>query len=118
MMADEPIKAPKISLAKVGNHMVLTLRGSLTHETCDPLEAKVNDLIHHKKQWVIMDFKAVPFIDSRSLEVLLRADAALKQNGGALKLINLGPVCRDILIATRLINVFQTFDEIHQAVRA
>jgi anti-anti-sigma factor len=118
MMADEQIKASKISIAKMGNHMVATIRGSLTHETCDPVEKRVNDLIQQKKQWVIMDLKAVPFIDSRSLEMLLRVNAALKQHGGALKLIGLGPICRDILIATRLINLFHTYDDIHQAIRA
>jgi anti-anti-sigma factor len=117
-MADESEKTSKISIARVGNHMVITLRGSLTHETCDPLETKVNDLIQHKKQWVIMDFKSVPFIDSRALEALLRVNAALNQHGGALKLIGLGPVCWDILIVTRLINIFQTFEDIHQAIRA
>jgi anti-anti-sigma factor len=117
-MTGEPEKTSRISIAKMGNHMVLTLRGSLTHETCDPLETRVNDLIHHKKQWVILDFKSVPFIDSRALEALLRVNDALKKHGGALKLIGLSPVCRDILIATRLINFFHTFDDIHQAIRA
>jgi len=107
-----------MSIAKVGNHMVLSLKESFTWENCDHLEMTVSDLIDQNKSWIIIDFKSVPFIDSRALEILLRLNITLKQRGSLLKMIGLDSVCRDILMATRLINVFHVYEDIHQAIRA
>ena len=70
------------------------------------------------KPWIILDFKSVPFMDSRALEILLRINVTLKQRGSVLKIIGLSAVCRDILTATRLINVFHAYEYIHKAIRA
>ena len=111
-------KQSKISIAKVGHHMVLSLKASFTWENCEHFEMTVNDLIEQNKPWIIMDFKSIPFIDSRALEILLRLNATLKQRGSVLKMIGLGAVCRDILTATRLIHVFHVYEDIHKAIRA
>jgi anti-anti-sigma factor len=118
IMATEQKKPSKLSIAKVGNHMVLSLKESLTWERCDSLEMTVSDLIDQNKPWIILDFKSVPFIDSRALEILLRINVTLKQRGSLLKIIGLGSVCRDILTATRLINVFHVYEDMHKAIRA
>jgi anti-anti-sigma factor len=117
-MATEQIKLSKINTTKVGNHRVLSPKGYVTWENCDAIEVKVRDLIDQNKPWIIVDFKSVSFMDSRALEVLLRINAALKQQGSMLKIIGLNSVCQDILVTTRLIHVFHVYGDIHQAIRS
>lgn len=116
MSNDQPQKPPA-SIARVGTHMVLSLKEALTHANCGALETMIGDLIQENKPWIILDLKAVPVIDSRGLESLLKIEASMQQRGSRLKMVGLGQVCRDILMATRLSNVFHVYEDIHKAIQ-
>ena len=110
------IKSSLVGTTRVGASTVLTPKDSLLDKNCEALEAVFNGLLGQQKTDIIVDCKAVSFLDSNALELLLRMHDELKNRGGALKLIGLNPVCRDILFATRLINVLHIYDDIHKAV--
>ncbi len=96
---------------------VLIPKTPLTHQNCEELETMFTECIDQKNTEIILDCKGVSFLDSKALELLIRVHEALTKQGGILKIIGMVEVCRDILIATRLINVFHVYKDINDAVR-
>ena len=98
-----------------GSRAVLTLESQITYKNCHEIEKKIADAIQQKKTEILLDFKHVEFLDSASLEMLIRAHTDLKSSGSTLKLFGLNEVCRDILLTTRTINVLSIHSNIHEA---
>lgn len=107
----------KINSGSVGGKTVLSLKNSLTHENCDQLESTITECIEQNKTEIMLDCKALAFLDSAALELLVRMHEELKKLSGSLKLISLNGVCRDILTATRLTNMFHLHEHIHEAMK-
>jgi anti-sigma B factor antagonist len=103
--------------SKVGSRTVLVLKDSLTYQNCEELKPSLKECINQQRTELILDCKALSFLDSEALELLVRTHEELKDRGGILKLISLTGVCRDILIATRLTNTFHIYEDIHEAIR-
>ena len=118
-MTDKVIEmAPsKIGTARISSRTIITPKESLTYQNCEELEAMFNDSLDQHKTEIILDFKAVSFLDSEALELLVRIHEELRNRGGMLKIIGIDAVCRDILNATRLINVFHLYEDIHKAIK-
>ncbi len=107
-----------ISITKVGSRTVLTPKGPLTHQNSDELETKLNECFNQHRTEIILDFKTVSFMDSEVLELLVRMHESLTNQGSVLKIININDICRDILIATRLINVLHVYKNINAAIKS
>ena len=110
-------KPSKIGVVRVGTHTVLAPKGPLTVDNLEALDSMFDELPKQPKMEIVLDFRDVSFLDSRALELLVRLDDELKEQGSALKLANLNDLCRDILYATRLINIFLVYEDIQKAVR-
>ena len=107
----------KIGKARVSSRTIVSPKESLTIQNCEELETMFSDSLSQHKTEIIVDFKAVSFMDSEALELLLRFHEELSNRGGRLKIIGINAVCRDILNATRLINFFNVYEDIHHAVK-
>jgi anti-anti-sigma factor len=101
-----------------GARTILTFKDPLTYQNHKELEAMVYKAISQHKMEVILDCKAVSFIDSVGLEMLIEIDQKLRTRGGVLKIIGLNELCKDILVATRLIGNFHVYEDIHVAIRS
>ena len=108
----------KIGISKAGNRTIISPKQSLDHQNCKELENALNGCDKQTGSEVILDFKAVKFMDSEVLELLVRTHEALEMRGGVQKIIGLNSVCRDILYATRLINILYIFNDINEAMRS
>ena len=111
------MKTSEIDLMEVGGRTVLTPQKSITHQNCEELKDLFSDIINQNKTEIILDCKSVKFLDSEALELLTKIHDELKNRGGVIKIIGLDAVCRDILVATRLINVLYVYDDIHKAIK-
>ena len=109
--------SPAISIAKVGTRTVLAPKESLTYETCEELKTTFDECINDQRADIILDCKAVTFMDSEALELLVRMHEELRNRGSLLKIIGLNDVCRDIFVATRLIHLY-VYEDIHEAIRS
>jgi len=107
----------RIGTARVGGTTVWTLNRSLTHENFEKMERIFEGLLGENRADVALDCKAVAYIDSKGLELLLGMNERLQQRGGVLKLVGLNAVCRDILLATRLVNVLKIHQDLHGAIK-
>jgi anti-anti-sigma factor len=115
--ADKSMADLKIDTLSIGSNVVLTLNESLTYKNCEEMETLFGSLTGSNKGRIIIDMQAVPFLDSRALELLLSMNDTLNGMGGSLRLFGLNSVCQDTFIATRLINVFHIYPDMQHALR-
>lgn len=112
------INASRQAAASGGSiRTILPLEEAVTHRNCADLEAAYEEAVNNNKTEIILDCQALTFLDSAALELMVRMHEDLKNRGGALRLVGLNDVCRDILVATRLINLFHIYKDIHGAIR-
>jgi len=104
-------------VANVGINTVVTVKDSLTYLTCDELQRTFDEVTSKTRNRVVLDLKGAPFIDSQGLELLISLHETLANSGGVLKIACLNAVCRDILVVTRLINLFHVYGDIAEALR-
>ena len=110
-MTDEVAEkiSSKLGPTTTGTRTILSLKRAITSQNCAKLESTINEYIDQSKTEIILDCQALSFLDSDALEFLFRMHEKLKALGGKLKFICIDDVCRDILVATRLINIFDIY---------
>ena len=100
-----------------GSRTILPLKNAVTHQNCAELEAALQECMDNNKTEIILDCRALTFLDSEALELLVRVHEDANSRGSELKLISLNTVCSDILIATRLMNILNVYKDIHGAIK-
>jgi anti-anti-sigma factor len=108
----------KISVTKVGASSVLTPKESLTYQNCEDIQALAKGLLDQNKTRILLDCKTTDYFDSKALEFLIQLHEDLEKRGGILKITSLNAICRDILMATRLVNVLNVYEDIAEALRS
>ena len=61
--------------------------------------------------YVVLDFEAIPLIDSAGLELLLDFKERFRQVGGDLRLVSPNSLCAEILSVTQVGEGFEIFSE-------
>ena len=100
-----------------------------TVEVCMPIGALVDDdaerfgahllaQVEGPNPRFVVGMDQVPYVDSVALERLLSAAEALQSRGTRLKLVGTTATCREILEITGLVNHFQFFESVEDAVRS
>lgn len=97
--------------------VILDLKGKiLIGDDIAVLRNSINELVKEKKLKVLINFEQVPYLDSTGLGEIVRTYTTLKKNGGEAKIINLGAKVKDLMTITKLITVFETFDDEDRAI--
>jgi anti-anti-sigma factor len=107
----------KTSIMQLGHHTVITLKEPINHQNCKELETSVLGAIGKSNLAIILECKEVSYLDSAALEMLLRLQDAVKERGSLVKLVGLNQLCRDIMIVTRLINQFNVYPSVQEAIK-
>ena len=103
----------------VGDVTILDLKGKMTlGEGDELLKDKINSLIHQGQKNLLLNLEGVPYIDSAGLGEIVRTYTTVSRQGGALKLVNLTKRITDLLSITKLLTVFETYDNEADAVRS
>ena len=101
----------------IGDITVLDLKGKMTlGEGDELLKDKINSLIHQGQKKLLLNLEGVPYIDSAGLGEIVRTYTTVSRQGGNLKLVNLTKRITDLLSITKLLTVFETFDQEKDAV--
>ena len=103
----------------VGDVTILDLKGKMTlGEGDELLKDKINSLIHQGQKKLLLNLEGVPYIDSAGLGEIVRTYTTVSRQGGNLKLVNLTKRITDLLSITKLLTVFETYDNEADAVRS
>ena len=109
----------QIEQRAVGSVMILDLKGKITlGEGDEALKDKINSLILQGHKKMLLNFGDVPYIDSASLGEIVRTYTTVSRQGGQLKLVNLTKRITDLLSITKLLTVFETFDNEAEALKS
>jgi anti-sigma B factor antagonist len=97
---------------QVRGTVIVDLEGGITlGETNRKLHEAIKLIVDDKKQEVILNLAKVTKIDSSGLGEIVAAHSTIKAIRGSLKLVNLPENVADLMMMTKLITVFDVYDE-------
>ena len=109
----------QIEERQAGEVMILDLKGKITlGEGDEVLKDKINSLILQNKKRILLNLADVPYIDSAGLGEIVRTYTTVSRQGRQLKLVNLTKRITDLLMITKLLTVFETFDVEQDAIKS
>jgi anti-sigma B factor antagonist len=98
---------------------ILDLKGKITlGEGDEALREHINQLLQKGSKKVLLNLAGVPYIDSAGLGEVVRTYTTVSRQGGQLKLVNLTKRITDLLMITKLLTVFETFDSEQDALKS
>ncbi len=102
-----------------GDVIILDLKGKMTlGEGDEILKDKINSLVLQGHKQLVLNLADVPYIDSAGLGEVVRTYTTVKRQGGTMRLLNLTKRIEDLLAITKLLTVFETYDNEADAVRS
>jgi anti-sigma B factor antagonist len=102
---------------QVGGVTVLDLDGKITiGEGSVLLREAVRKLLDEGKKKLLLNLGEVSYVDSSGIGELVSSYTTTNNNGGQLKLLNQTKKIHDLLTITKLVTVFETFDNEEAAV--
>lgn len=108
-----------ITERKSGDVTVLDVEGKILLGEGDvQLKRKVDELIERKEHKLLLNLANVPYMDSGGLGEIVRSYTTVRRAGGELKLLNATKRISDLLTITKLITVFEIYEEEAEAVKS
>jgi anti-sigma B factor antagonist len=107
----------QIDERRVGDVTILDMKGKMTLGDGDELlRGKVASLVQAGDKKIVLNLGEVPYLDSAGLGEVVRTYTTVSRQGGSLKLLNLTKRIKDLLAITKLLTVFDSFDNENEAV--
>lgn len=101
-----------ISERQAGDITILDLDGKITiGEGSVALRSTIRRLLGDGKNKILLNLGSVGYVDSSGIGELVSSFTAVKKEGGSLKLLNLTQKIQDLLAITKLLTVFDVFDD-------
>lgn len=99
-----------------GDIVVLQLSGKIMGgPDASLLNDKLHELIEVGKTKVVVDLGSVEWMNSSGLGILIGGLTTMRNSGGDLKLANITDRIQSLLMITKLLTVFETFETIEEA---
>src|SRR5437764_11994370 len=101
-----------ISERQAGDVTVLDLQGKVTiGEGSVILRNAIRRLLGEGKNKILLNLAGVGYVDSSGIGELVSSFTAVKKEGGTLNLLNLTQKIQDLLAITKLLTVFDVYDD-------
>jgi anti-sigma B factor antagonist len=98
---------------------ILDLKGKMTlGEGDELLKDKIGSLVSQGRKKILLNLEAVPYIDSAGLGEIVRTYTSISRQNGRLKLLNVSKRIQDLLVITKLITIFDSYDGEDEAVKS
>jgi anti-sigma B factor antagonist len=102
-----------------GDVIILDLKGRLrVGGNTVALHKSIRCLVLEKKIHILLNLAGVTYIDSCGLGELIASQVSVENQGGKIKLIGLTDSLRELLTATRLLTVFEVYENEADAIGA
>ena len=101
-----------INERQVGNVTVLDMNGNLRiGEGSAVLHKAIRRLLEKGHNRILLNLESVAYIDSSGLGELVAAHVALSKSGGHIKLLHLTKRVRELMMITKLLTVFDAYED-------
>lgn len=115
----EPVINLYIDERRAGAVTILDLKGRLrVGGNALALHKSIRCLVLEKKLLILLNLAGVTFIDSCGLGELVASQISVENKGGVIKLIGITDTLRELLTATRLIAVFDGYENEAEAIQS
>jgi anti-sigma B factor antagonist len=102
----------KIETRTIGDVRILDCSGKITlGEGTMIIRSKVRDLLQSGVKKIVLNLADINYIDSSGIGELVSTYTTVINTGGQLKLLNLTKKLRELLTITKLLTVFDVFDD-------
>jgi anti-sigma B factor antagonist len=102
----------KISTRKEGRVLVITLDGRMSIGEGDSIAGEaIRSAVAAGEKKVLLDMKKVSVLDSSGVGELVSSYTSALRRGGTVKIYGLAPRVGEVLKATRLVGIFELFDD-------
>ena len=102
----------------VGNVTIIDASGRITLGDATALLRETINVESEKSRNILLNLANVTYIDSSGLAELLGSYASVRNSGGEIKLLNIHKRIHDLLLMTRLLTIFETFEDEDTAVKS
>ena len=103
--------ALKMTNREMDGVSVVALDGRIVlGEESNALREKVKSFLAEGKKKIVLNMNNITFIDSAGLGTLVAAHHSAKTQGASLRLCHLGSKFQEVLQITKLLTVFEVFD--------
>ncbi len=109
----------KFSTRKVGDVIVIDVDGKILLGDGDvEIKRTVDDFLKRGNKNILLNLAKVPYLDSAGLGEIIRCFTALRRIGGNFKLLSPNKRVIDLLNITKLIDVFDCYDNESAAIKS
>ncbi len=107
----------RIETRTVNDVTILDIHGKITiGEGSAEIRNRVRDLLQAGRKKILLNLGDVSYVDSSGIGELVSSFTTVTNQGGQLKLLSLTKKLRELLAITKLLTVFDTYDEESKAV--
>jgi len=104
---------------QAGDVTILDLSGEVRiGDSSVALRESVRNLADQGKKKVLLNLAGVKYIDSSGIGELIANYTTVSRQGGQLKLLNLTDKIQNLLVITKLLTVFDSFDNEAEALKS
>ena len=104
---------------QAGDVTILDMDGKITiGEGSVAVRSAVRRLLEEGKKKILLNLAGVGYVDSSGIGELVSSFTTINREGGQLKLLNLTQKIQDLLAITKLLTVFDTYDDESQALNS
>ena len=108
----------EIQTQRQGAITIIRPQGALIAEDAEKVKASLLESAVASLGRVVLDLEAIPFVDSRGLEVLVEVTEEMSGGGQSLKLCAANKTVREVLELTGLAGLFELFEDVGSAARS
>lgn len=102
-----------------GDVTVLRLSGRLELDAGDlTLRTWIDRLVEQNRNLIVLDMQAVTRMDSAGIGMLVGKFLSVRRQGGTIKLLNLTARSARLMDITRLVTVFETYQDESEAIKS
>ena len=103
----------------IGDITVIDIDGRITiDDGADQFRDRVRALLRDGHGKLILNFRQASYIDSTALGEIVRSYTSATRKGGTLKLLSVPSRVHELLVVTRLLSVFDQFDDEAEAIKS
>ena len=107
-----------ITTQKQGAVTIVRPEGALLEADAEQVKSQLLETAGESLGRVVLDMEAIPFVDSRGLEVLVEVTEEMSESGQALKLCAMNKTVREVMELTELAPLFEHFEDAGSAARS
>jgi anti-sigma B factor antagonist len=102
---------------RIGNVTVLDMDGNIRISGKNvALQEAVRSLVDQGRNQIVLNLERVSYIDSSGLGELISSHVTVTNRGGQIKLLNLTQRFQELMTTTKLLTIFDVYDEELEAI--